>query len=344
MSIRTVLGALLCALLVGGCSSHAATSAGGNSGSTAAAVAASSSAEAARCGVYRAGSNVRVLLTPTSDAGCSALAKQLSSDGSFWTVRSQPDDQGQLLVCAMKRTGYSADVEDTGAQIFGQQLCSWFLSQGWTEDTATENHLANAAAAASASAATAAAAAAASQEAADQLSRDQNAAAQLVSSLRGVPGQLTSDIQTMDGHLRQAVDDLAKTRGDAANGQGDNCYNVSTVQYDATSKVGYDATNDVGYDATNDVGYNINEARTNLTSLRQSLQQIAAENGAAPADASAVIGNATNAIATAITQANNDIDKANTAATAAYNVAAGMATGSCSGYGPGTFQPVQHIQ
>lgn len=341
MPRRIVLVATLIGLSITGCSSQQAGHPTSPAGSTAAA-AADTGKNA--CGVYLSGSNVRVLLTPPDTDECKALAKQLSTDGTFWTVRTQTVGDGQLtLVCAMTQNNYTAYVEDTGAELYGRQLCSNFLTQGWNEDTTAENQAANAAASASASSAAAAQAASASSAAAAQLARDEDSATQLIASLQEVPDNLSSDLSTMDGHVQQALSDLAKTKADAAKGQGDTCYNVSTVAYDATQNVGYDATQDVGYDATQDVGYVIGQARQDLASLQTLTQQITGEGGAAPSGTGPTMSSASGAIAAAISHANGDIDQANAAATAAYKIAAGLSTGACTGYADSTFQPVQHI-
>ena len=117
-----------------------------------------------------------------------------------------------------------------------------------------ENQAANAAAAASASAGSAA-----------QLAKDEDSATQLIAGLREVPGKLSGYLSTMDGHLQQALADLAKTRADATKGQGDGCYNVGTVAYDASSDVGYDATDDVGYEPPTTSGDQSGPPRLDVT-------------------------------------------------------------------------------
>lgn len=336
---RVALAAVPIGLVIAGCSSqvpgHPASSANHSAAASTASSTLTAQGDTAQssCGVYMSGGNVRVLLTPSNTDECNGLAKQLSTGGAFWTVRAQSVDDGQLtLVCAMTQNRYTAYVEDTGGEIYGRQLCSSFLTSGWNEDTGAENQVASAVAAASASSASAA-----------QLAKDEDSANQLVASLHGVPSKLNDYLATMDGHVQQALTDLAKTKSDAANGQGDSCYNVSAVAYDASSDVGYDATDDVGYDATSDIGYVINQARQDLASLQALTQRINGEGGTAPSASASTSSSVAGAIASAISRANSDIDQANAAATAAFKIAADLSTGACTGYAPGSFQPVPHI-
>ena len=277
MFTRTALSAALVAAALAGCSSHQApptitptTIIGGASAaasSTPTSPAQPSSPaqdDRSRCGVFKTGSNLRVVVSPGNDKLCQDVAKSLSRDGSFWTVRNQPVDNGQLtLVCAMRKDGYLAYVEDTGGQIYGRELCSGFLSVGWTEDTAVEDQVA----AQASSAARAQASAAAAAATANQLAKDEAAAAKLDASIQTDIQPLAKDLSGMDGDVSKENDDLTVLKNDAAKGPGTMCDNVQTVTYDATQTVGYDAHQTVGYDATQNVGYHISALRRDMSAL-----------------------------------------------------------------------------
>jgi hypothetical protein len=292
------------------------------------------------CGVFQTGTDVRVIVTPGDMSECQLLSKDLSSSGSFWTVRDQPVTNGQItLVCAMKTGGYVARVEDTGGQLNGQDVCSGFLTSGWTEDTDVENQTASAASAAASAQASASAAASAAQ----QLAQDESTAHSLISAIATDISKLATDRSGMDSDLRGEAKDLASLKTDAAGGQGDNCYNVQTVAYDAEQNVGYDATQNVGYDATQNVGYDLDALRQDASKLQAIVQTIDSEGGSAPTDTAASLSTASTAASEAVTAANSDIDQANALATTAYATARSLATGSCADSGPGTYTPVPHI-
>jgi len=277
-----------------------------------------------RCGIFKTGSNVRVVVSPGNDTLCQDLAKSLSRDGSFWTVRNQPVDDGQLtLVCAMQKDGYLAYVEDTGGQIYGQGLCSEFLTATWTEDTGVEDQVA----AQASSATRAQASTAASAAAANKLAMDQAAAAKLVASIQTDIQPLAKDLSGMDSDVSKENDDLAGLKKDAAGGTGTSCDNVQTVNYDATQNV----------------GYHISALRQDVSALHNAVQQVRDDGGPATDGADSAIASANSAITDAITHANADIDQANSMASAGIQIANKLATGNCSGNGPGSYQPVPHI-
>jgi hypothetical protein len=202
-------------------------------------------------------------------------------------------------------------------------VCSGFLTSGWTEDTDVENQAASAASAA----ASAQASASASASAAQQLAQDVNTAHSLISAIATDISKLTTDRSGMDSDLRGEAKDLASLKSDAAGGQGDNCYNVQTVAYDAAQNVGYD----------------MNALRQDASNLQAIVQTINSEGGSAPTDTAASLSAASTAASEAATAANSDIDQANALATTAYATARNLATGNCADSGPGTYTPVPHI-
>ncbi len=354
----TALSAAILAAALAGCSSYQtpptvtqASIIGGASAGVSSPPGSPAGDDRSRCGVFMTGSNVRVVVSPGDDAECQDLAKALSRDGSFWTVRDQPVEDGRLtLVCAMTNGGYRGYVEDTGGQIYGRGLCSRFLSAGWTEDTAVEDQAsaqassaARAQAAAAASAAAVQSTASASAAAADQLAKDEAAAAQLVTSIPSDIQLLAKDLSGMDGDVTKENDDLAALRRDATKGRGTSCDNVPAVTYDASQNVGYDAHQNVGYDANQNVGYHISSLRKDVSDLHDAVQRVADEGGPAPTGADSAQVSANSAISDAIAHANADIDKANSIAVSGFQIANQLATGDCSGSGPGNYQPVPHI-
>jgi hypothetical protein len=301
------------------------------------------------CGVYLTGSDVRLFVTG-GDAECVQLSTDLSAGGQFWTVRAQPAGNKLDLVCAMVRGQFVVRVFDSGGHMYGQSACSSFLSSGWTEDANDED--AAAAAATQAAQASAAAAAAASQAAADaaataaavaQMQKDEASAQYLIDELKGAPGKLSNDLETVKAHLNTMATDTTKTLTAAKLGAGQDCSNAQDVNYDAVNVVGYDAENVIGYDAANVVGYDLSDIRGTLADLRTALALVESDGGNRPPQADAVINAVNAAISDAVVATNAAIDKANSDVVVAYSAADKISTGDCDGYGPGKATPVDHI-
>lgn len=147
---------------------------------------------------------------------------------------------------------------------------------------------------------------------------------------------LSSDVTNVANDVRATDQDLAATRSDAANGNGDQCINASTTVYnDAATTV----FNDVRTTLYNDTL----TAATDISNLRKEIgtvqgNQAALRDSGLPATPGAAteIATAQAAIASAISAINTDIDHANGDLVTAYQVADSVGTGGCAGRGPGT--------
>lgn len=269
--------------------------------------------------MFESGSNVRVIVTPGVDSECQTLAKNLSQGGSFWTVRDQPVQEGQLsLICAMKTDSYRAYVEDTGGAYNGQSLCSDFLSSGWSEDTSAENS----ASAAVSSAAAVQSAAADAAAAARKTSYDESTAQDAMTALQADPGKISNDLAAMDNDLNGANGDLATTRNDASQGVGSNCENLGTIESDASGTVVSDVTGTLESDAAGTIVSDISSIHDDLSSLDKAMHELSGDvGGTPPAGVDSARSAATTAINGAVSHANSDIDKGNAIIAAAYQAA-----------------------
>jgi hypothetical protein len=143
-------------------------------------------------------------------------------------------------------------------------------------------------------------------------------------------GKFTSDLKSLTSDASQAGADLAATRSDAA--LGTDCYNVSTVKIDA-STVGTDASI-VSLDRDT-LADDIGTASQDVATMKNDLANLTAMGLPATPGAATAIATAGQAINRAAAKANSGIDQVNADVTKAYSLANGMATGSCSGDGPG---------
>lgn len=148
-----------------------------------------------------------------------------------------------------------------------------------------------------------------------------------------------NDLTKLSGDATQAGNDLATTRSDAANGpngaSGD-CYNLEgVVNYDVQGKVDYDLQGPTAADSQGLVS-DLATARSAVQTLQADLAGLSAAGLPAPTGAAAAISAAQNAISTAVSAANGDISAVNGDVVTAYQVANGIATGSCSEDGPGS--------
>jgi uncharacterized RDD family membrane protein YckC len=147
------------------------------------------------------------------------------------------------------------------------------------------------------------------------------------------------DLRTLSSDAHQAGPDLATTKSDAA--LGTDCYNVSTVKIDA-SNVAADATI-VRLDLQS-LTIDIDSATQDIATMKDDLANLSTSGLSATPGAQAAIAAAGKAIRQAAAKANGEIDPVNADVTQAYSVANGIATGSCSGDGPGhPPAPIRHI-
>ncbi|MGH3493630.1 MAG: hypothetical protein ACRDQ1_10380, partial [Sciscionella sp.] len=203
----------------------------------------------ASCTLSESGFSVEVTLNEDRSA-CTQLAQTLAQNfGGFWQLAIP--DSNLALVCAVSRDSVTATVIDSGSHFEGSNLCRGFQADGYVENLAVEQSFNQTQAAASASAAQVSASAAAAAALASQQASDYQSATQTLSSLQqatGRGGTIANDVSVLGRDTDQAATDLTKTTNDAAQGQGDNCYGLVTVYYDAVNTVGYDENETLGYD------------------------------------------------------------------------------------------------
>jgi len=147
------------------------------------------------------------------------------------------------------------------------------------------------------------------------------------------------DLRALSSDAHLTGPDLAATKDDATLGTG--CYNVSTVKIDATilkqdaSIVSIDLSK-----LTTDIG----TVTQDVAAMKNDLATLTASGRPATPGAAAAITAAGKAIGQATAKANGEIDQVNADVTQAYSIANGMATGSCTGDGPGHPPvPIGHI-
>jgi len=151
--------------------------------------------------------------------------------------------------------------------------------------------------------------------------------------------KFTRDLKGLTSDASQAGADLAATRSDAA--LGTDCYNVSTVKIDA-STVGTDVSI-VSLDRDTLAG-DIGTVSQDMAAMKNDLANLTAIGLPPTPGAATAIAAAGQAIDRAAAKANGGIDQVNADVTQAYSLANGMATGSCSGDGPGRGPaPIRHI-
>jgi hypothetical protein len=179
------------------------------------------------------------------------------------------------------------------------------------------------------------------QQRASDYKAAQQAIGNLTTGFSGGLGTLASDVQ-------QVSSDLATVQHDASqgpNGFGNaDCYQLSgIVDYDVTGTLDYDVTGTFTYDLstlTNDIA----TARQAISAAESALATIRADGIAAPLGASSALEGARSAITSSVAQANADITAVNQDDAQGYSVADSIATGSCSGMGPGSpLAPIQPI-
>lgn len=344
MNIAIVTGSFLVAAGVG---SYFAATSGGSSNPSSAPVGTASSLTAqptpvqavstsptalagGSCTLNESGSDVEVTLNQDQPA-CTRLGQTLAQDfGGFWQLAAE--DANLQLVCALSREGETVLVIDSGMHIEGSGLCRTFQAEGYVENLDIERSYVQAQVAASASAAAASASAAEVAARASQQAADYQGATQELSALQqatGQSGNVAGDVSTLGKDTGQAATDLAKTKSDAAQGQGDYCYGVTTVYYDAVNTVGYDENETLGYDLKSLAGdiANVRDEEDHLNAYTTALQN---EGVTPPAGIPDAIAAAQQAISSAITQANSDIDAVASDTAQAYQLQNAMVTGACS--------------
>jgi gas vesicle protein len=153
-----------------------------------------------------------------------------------------------------------------------------------------------------------------------------------------IPANFNSIVSALTSAVGQENSDLQAEMKDVNNGQGDAagaCYNLqANVDYDVKTNIGRDAQN-VSFDVGN-LKNAIATVRTDINNIVTDMTAIANEGVNIPPDVQQFVSSAVTQIQQAIGTANTEIDQANAYVSNAYNAANGLATGACSGDGPGS--------
>jgi hypothetical protein len=153
-----------------------------------------------------------------------------------------------------------------------------------------------------------------------------------------IPANFNSIMGALSSAVAQENTDLNSETTDAANGPGDSagpCYNLqANVDYDVKTNIGRDEQN-VSYDVGN-LKNAISAVRQDINNLVTDMTAIANEGVNIPSDVNQFISTASIQVQQAIVKANSEIDQANGYVSNAYSTANALATGKCSGDGPGS--------
>ncbi|MBR7837370.1 hypothetical protein KDL01_29090 [Actinospica durhamensis] len=287
------------------------------------------------CTIGRSGDNVQITLAGDgADAStCQQFGQDLAKNlGGFWQAETQNLSLSLSCVMDVPNAG-TATVMDSGSQFYGQQVCQDLQAGGAVEDTTAEGGIVQgqqsaSAAAAAAESQSAAAAAQQSQDAADY-SAAQNAIANLASDVQGMNG----DVSGTSSDITGADNDLKAEQHDATQAGSGDCGDVDTVGGDADTVSGDEDT--VGGDEDT-AAADISSVRNDIAQLQQDDQALQADNVAPPSITASAITSAQQAVKSAISTMNADIDTVAGYVTKAYELANSLATGSCAGMGPGS--------
>jgi hypothetical protein len=156
-----------------------------------------------------------------------------------------------------------------------------------------------------------------------------------------VPADIPANFNSILSGLKSAV---TETQGDLGGEQADaktgptnaagTCVNlVANIDYDVTTIIDHDRQNVI--DEVNNLKAAIAVVRQDITDWEHDIVAIVNQGVPSPSDASSAISSANLQIQLALNTANSDIDQVNTNVHQAYNMANGLASGTCSGHGPG---------
>jgi len=156
-----------------------------------------------------------------------------------------------------------------------------------------------------------------------------------------VPANIPANFNSILSGLRSAVtetqNDLGGEHNDVSMGPTNpagTCVNlVANIDYDVTTIIDHDRQNVI--DEVNNLKAAIAVVRQDITDWQNDVVAIVNQGVPYPSDASSAISSANVQIQLALNTANSDIDQANTYVHQAYNMANGLASGTCSGHGPG---------
>lgn len=286
----------------------------------------------ATCTIYAQQHDARISVAGSDgNSECDTLITDLSSSGTFFSYQGTvPSEDGWSQVCDVFSGSYEAVVYDDGSKIIGQEICSSFVSSGWTEQQGLgplADQIAqqlNEQQQAQASASAAQAQASAQQQAQDALAKDVPALVQDSSSLE-TDHSLADAVQSMKNDLGTEQTDW-QTEQNASCSSFEIGGDASTVGGDA-STIGGDLSSLQG-DVTSLQSGDIATVKNDLSAVQQDLATLQGLNTTPDTDSSAAVaaGNkaladSANAIAWANGQGNSINSQAQQLATTAQNYA-----------------------
>jgi hypothetical protein len=166
------------------------------------------------------------------------------------------------------------------------------------------------------------------------VANDQSTAQNDISSLASAVQSIQSDLQSMNGDVSSAANDLQSLKNDAAQGQGSNCDNVSvTVNNDASVTLNNDLTVTIANDLQVTLSQDLSSVRGDISSVQSDVQHLQADGVSVPPTGA---GEAQNAVASVIQQANADNATVAGYVDTGYQIANNLAYGACAGMGPGS--------
>ena len=176
-----------------------------------------------------------------------------------------------------------------------------------------------------------------------------------LSSLTAAVESVGTSVQQVTTDLTQVQADLDKVLAEAPQGNKSQiCSDASHVVASAAQKLAYDTAQKLEYDATQGVENQVGVLRGNVTSLQSDFAQLQSDQSVLPGYrppnqpgrrvVTQTLAGTNNALTSAVTTTNGDIDQANTIVATAYGyLAEAFQVGSC-GSPPATPDPQQDIE
>ena len=158
-----------------------------------------------------------------------------------------------------------------------------------------------------------------------------------VSVPAGIPANFNSILNGLNSAVTETQSDLSGELKDVQTGasnQAGTCVNlVANVDYDVTTTIDHDRQNVI--DEVNNLQAAIAAVRQDVANWQSDVQAIVNQGVPPPSGEASAISSANNQVQLALNSANGDIDQANSSVDQAYSKANAIASGTCSGHGPG---------
>ncbi len=158
-----------------------------------------------------------------------------------------------------------------------------------------------------------------------------------VSVPANIPANFNSILSGLKSAVTETQNDIGGEQDDVSMGPTNaagTCVNlVANIDYEVTTIIDHDRQNVI--DEVNNLKTAIAAVRQDITDWQHDVVAIVNQGVPSPSDASSAISSANVQIQLALSTANSDIDQTNTYVDQAYNMANGLASGTCSGHGPG---------